>query len=83
MRYHAPRIAMEGGEFILNSYSAMKLDSPGETRKNKLKLCPECRVVWEMVISTGHVKNHPEYYPILPRYGKPLETCPKCKGGIE
>lgn len=83
MRYHAPRIAMEGGEFLLNSDSTRRTGDPIERRASKLKLCPECRIVWEMVAETGHVKSYAEYYPILPRYGKPIETCPKCKRGIE
>jgi hypothetical protein len=80
MKHHYPRIAMEGGEFLLNSDAAKRDGDLTERRSDKLKLCPECRMVWEMVVETGHTKNHADWYPILPRYGKPLETCPKCKG---
>lgn len=48
-------------------------------KKDKLFVCPECRVVWENVVETGHVKAHDEWYPVLPRYGKPKKTCPRCK----
>lgn len=49
-------------------------------RVSRMKFCPDCNLVWELIKSprypsTGRV----EYYPVIPRYGKPDEICPKCK----
>ena len=74
------RIATEGGEILRSGDIARKACDLIERTNNKLKVCPNCRMVWEHVVETGHVKHHDEYYPILPRYGKPIETCPKCRG---
>ena len=69
------RIATEGGEIFSESYPR-KFN--GEHRKDKLFLCPKCRVVWEHVPDTGHRPAHEEYYPDCPRYGKPEKICPRC-----
>ena len=74
------RIATEGGA-ITWERGTHKRDGENyvKGRDEKLKLCPECRIVWEHVCSTGHRPAKAEYYPILPRYGKPEEVCPNCK----
>jgi hypothetical protein len=58
-----------------------KAKSISRLRKNKLFLCDICKVVWEQVVCTGHVEAHTEHYPVLPKLGKPIKTCPDC-GGI-
>ena len=58
-----------------------KRKSENYERGDKLFVCPLCRRVWELA-KTGintHKKGKPEYYSILPRYGKPKKICPECK----
>ena len=49
-------------------------------KREKLFYCDICKVVWENVVSTGHVKAYVDHYPILPKIGKPVKTCPDCGG---
>lgn len=74
------RIATEGGE---SSFERDRHKRDGDNFEKgqgmKLKLCPKCRVVWEHVASAAHKPAYTEYYASLPRYGKPIETCPRCE----
>jgi|WetSurMetagenome_2_1015567.scaffolds.fasta_scaffold1400112_1 hypothetical protein len=84
MRFQIPKMAMEGGELSIND---IRHKNDGDNYKkgggDKLNLCPKCRIVWEIACASNHGKSHPEYYPFLPRLVNHIETCPKCKGGIE
>ena len=74
------RIAAEGGEPPYNRDIPRRVGENIERSRERLKVCPNCRVVWEAVVSTGHVPAFTEYYDSwFPRYGKPIETCPKCR----
>ena len=73
------KIATEGGEPTRREQQSGNYTNCHE----KLRVCPECRIVWEGVVSTGNVKAYTEYYSDFPRYGKPEIVCPKCSGGLQ
>jgi hypothetical protein len=73
------RIATEGGYQDIKSKKIKKWGENYTKGDDGLRVCPKCRLVWEHVVETGNVKAHDEYYPILPRYGKPEKVCPRCK----
>ena len=60
-----------------------RMRSENYQHSDKLFVCPICKRVWELAkagINTHHRKDTQlEYYPILPRYGKPKKICPECK----
>ena len=49
--------------------------------KDKMKYCPICGQVWELVGTSGRNFQHIEYYPIVPSYGKPRVICDGCESG--
>tara|TARA_X000001036_G_C20589260_1_gene770064 strand:+ start:458 stop:697 length:240 start_codon:yes stop_codon:yes gene_type:complete len=48
----------------------------GRVADRDLKVCPDCRIVWQRHVFNGKVSI--KYYEEVPRYGKVNEICPDC-----
>ena len=46
--------------------------------KEKMKVCPECGIVYEICGVLGANGGYVAEYKNIPRIGKPIEICPKC-----
>ena len=46
----------------------------------EIKACDKCRCTWEKVPRRVYLRDHNIYPPgHIPRIGKELKTCPRCK----
>jgi hypothetical protein len=80
------------GNLTFDTKSNKVLRQRGRTTKQSrsdsyLKLCDKCNSVWEKEFNTwritGRSNNPVKYickYEEIPRYKKPVETCPVCLG---
>lgn len=66
-------------EGILRPYDAHKYDAV--RTDNAIKVCHECNSCWEIDIEANRNNKYKTiyaWYYNFPKYGKKVETCPKC-----